>query len=254
LIDIGVEAQKFILVYFRVLSVLWLLPIFQSRSISMGYKAGLSLLVAFLLYGTVPAPQVGSDPYLLLLAVLREVLIGVSIGFMVRTIFAMVTASGEVIAMQSGLSFSRAVDPAMASQVTIVEQFLNIFTILIFFCIDGHHTVLRSISVTLREIPPGTAAAKAALFPYMIGMTGKLFSAALKICAPVIVTLFLVELALGLLCRMIPQVNVFVEGASMKILITMGMLAFSLNIIAPVISGLFKDMDGEIMHIIRCLG
>jgi flagellar biosynthesis protein FliR len=253
LFDVGLEGEKFILVFFRVLSVLWLLPLFQSRTISAGYKAGLSLLITFLIYGGVTAPQLQGDTYLLLLAVAREILIGLTIGFMVRIMFSMINASGEVIAMQAGLSFSRTVDPIQSVQVTVIEQFTNLLGIMIFLGIDGHHTVIRSLSVTLREIPPGAAVARMALFQYLIQFSGKLFAAALKICAPVIVTLFLVEIALGLLSRLIPQVNVFVEGASLKILLSLIMLAFSLNLIVPIIGGLFKGMDGEILKIIRCL-
>jgi flagellar biosynthetic protein FliR len=88
----------------------------------------------------------------------------------------------------------------------------------------------------------------------MVSCTAKVFAASLKICAPVVVTLFLVDVALGMLARMIPQVNVFIEGASMKILIAVGLLAVSLNLIVPVIVGLFKGMDTEILTILRCLG
>ena len=84
-------------------------------------------------------------------------------------------------------------------------------------------------------------------------MTGRVFSLGLQIGAPIIITLFLVELSLGILSRMVPQINVFVEGMPLKIMITIGMLSFSLSLLVPLIGGLFKSMDGEIPKIIRLM-
>ncbi len=253
MIAIGFEAEKFILVFFRVLSMLWLLPLFQSRSISVGYKAGLSLIIAFLLYAPVSPPDTQGDPYLLLLAIGKEVLVGASIGFFVRLLFAMVSAAGEVVSMQSGLSFARSMDPALATASTVVEQFQSLLATMIFLGIDGHHAVLKGLAVSLKEVPPGSVVVRPALFQYMVNSTGGLFAASLKICAPVIVTLFLVDVAMGILARLIPQVNVFIEGASIKILLALVVFALSLNLIVPVIGGLFRGMDAEILKILRCV-
>ncbi len=253
MLDIGLETEKFVLVFVRVLAMIWLLPLFDSRTVAAGYKMALSLIIAFLLFQNVADPAVAGDSYLLLLGVAKEVLIGISIGFFVRVLFAMVTAAGELMSMQSGLSFARAMDPTMLANVTVLEQFQSLLAIMIFLGIDGHHVLLRGISVSLKEIPLGAVVVRPALFQYMVSATAKLFAASLKICAPVVVTLFLVDLALGMLARMIPQVNVFIEGASMKILITVGLLAVSLNLIVPVIAGLFRGMDTEILKILRCL-
>jgi len=80
-----------------------------------------------------------------------------------------------------------------------------------------------------------------------------LFGASLRVCAPVIATLFLMEVALGILARLIPQVNVFIEGASMKILVTFAMLACALNLIVPVIAGLFRGLDGQMLSVVRAV-
>lgn len=240
------------LVFVRVLSAFWLLPLFESRSISAGYKGLVSLFIAFLLFQTVPFPD-SATGVVMPVAIAKEILIGLAFGFFVRVIFAMVSAAGELMAMQSALSFARALDPTTMSSVTVLEQFKSLLTIMIFLGIDGHHVLLRALAVSFREIPLASVSVRPELFQYAISATGKLFGASLKICAPIVVTLFLVDLALGMLARMIPQVNVFVEGASIKILIVIGMLAVSLNLIVPVIASLFKGMDAEFLKIIRWL-
>ncbi len=251
MVELGFEAQKFILVFIRVVSMIWLLPLFQSRAVSIGYKAGLGLIVAFLLFQPVSVPDLHGDAYLMLLAIGQEMLIGLSVSFFVRILFAMVSAASELISMQSGLSFARSMDPTLSASVTVFDQFQSLLAMMIFLGIDGHHTVLKAISVSFREIPPGSVSIKPALFQHLVASVGGLFSASLKICAPIVVTLILLDVAYGILARLIPQVNVFIEGASIKILITIGLLALSLNLLAPVIAGLFRGMDSDILRIFR---
>ena len=136
---------------------------------------------------------------------------------------------------------------------SVLEQFGNILAIMIFFALDAHHILLSALAASFTQVPVGAVALKGGLFHYLIDMTGKLFSLGLKIGAPVIVTLFLVELALGLLSRMIPQINVFVEGIPLKIIITLLMLSLSLNFMVPVIAGIFKGMDVHILRIFRMM-
>jgi flagellar biosynthesis protein FliR len=251
LLDIGFEAQKFILVFTRALSVIWLLPLFQSRSVSTAFKAVLSLSVAFLLYPLVETPHFQGDGYLILIAVGKEVFIGLAIGFFVRVLFAMVSAAAELMSMQSGLSFARSMDPTLMTSVTVLEQFHSLLAMMIFLSMDGHHTVLRGLAASFRYIPAGAVAAKPALLQYLIHSAGGVFAASLKICAPVVVTLFLVDLGLGILSRLIPQINILIEGAPIKMLLTLSMLALALNFIVPVINSLFNGMESGIFRILK---
>jgi flagellar biosynthetic protein FliR len=250
MIDLTLDGQKFILVFFRVVSALWLLPLFDSRAVSTAFKAVLSLSIAYLLYENVQIPG-WADPVALMLCVLKEMLIGITMGFFVRTMFAAVSSAGELIAMQAGLTFARSLDPTMMTETTIVERLQSTLAILVFLTIDGHHILLATVARTLKYVPCGPVEARQPMFQYMIETTGRLFGASLKVCAPVIATLFITELALGILARLIPQVNVLVEGASVKILMTLAVFTISLNLLVPVIAGLFRGMDGELLKVIR---
>ncbi len=250
--EIGIGGQKFILVFFRTAAVLWLLPVFSSRAVSVPFKAGLSLLIAFLLFETIEmAPA--ADPYAMFLLIMKETLVGIAMGFFVRLLFTMAYAAGEVMSMQSGFGFARFMDPSSMSYMSVLEQFQNLFAIMIFFAIDAHHMVLSGLAQSFRLVPLGTASLQPALLYGVTKTTGHIFSVALKIGAPVIVTLFLVELALGLLSRMIPQINVFVEGLPLKIILALFMLSVSLNLIAPIVAGLFKGMDVQIIRLFRAM-
>jgi flagellar biosynthetic protein FliR len=251
---ISPDIQKLMLIFVRTLSMMWLIPLFSSRMVSGIFKAGLSVLIAFLLFDSVKTGSLsGNDPVSSLLLVMKEVFTGVTIGFFVRILFLAVNVAGEIISLQSGFSFARFMDPFSMVQMSIMEQVTNLMAMMIFFAVDAHHMLIKGLAVSLKELPIGAAALDPPLLQYLINTTGKIFATGLRIGAPVIIALFLVDLSLGILSRMIPQVNVFVEGVSMKILITVIIFSFSLAVIVPGIVSLFKGLDTEFLKIIRIM-
>jgi flagellar biosynthesis protein FliR len=256
MMDIGIEAQKFILVFFRIISVLWFIPLLSSRFVSAIFKAGLSLLIAFLLYKSVAIAvsiDVLNNPYSFLLLTLREVFIGITISFVARIIFSSINVAGDIMSLQTGFAFARFMDPFTMNQVSVLEQVKNLLAIMVFFAIDAHYIVFQAMSASFKELPIGTAALREPLLHYIINASARVFSLGFKIGAPVIVTLFLVDLAFGMLARMVPQVNIFIEGVPIKILIATIMLTLSLGVTVPAIASLFKGMDNDFLRVFRLM-
>lgn len=252
--DIGVDGQRFVLIFSRVAAILWFLPLFSSKTVSVPFKAGLSLLISFLFFDSIGGNLVfGNDPYQLFLLIIKEVFIGLVISFFVRLLFVSVDAAGKIISLQSSFSFAQFMDPMTMTQVSVIEQFKNLMAMMFFLAIDAHHVIIRAMYASFRDVPIGTVVVQPSLLQYLISATGKIFGAGLRIGAPVIVTLLLVELALGMLSRMIPQVNIFVEGVPVKILLTMIMFSLSLGVVVPSIVGIFRGLDGEILRIFRLM-
>ncbi len=248
------DLQTFLLIFSRVVSVLWLLPVFSSRAISVPFKAGVSLLIAYLLFDSIGVDRsFSNDPYLLFLFVMKEVLIGLAIGFSVKMLFMAVNVAGEIIAIQSGFSFARFMDPLSMTQTTVIEQLKNLLAMMLFLAMDAHHILVRAIVASFRGVPIGSVTIQESFFQFLITISGRVFVTGFKIGAPIIVTLMFVEIALGMLSRMIPQINIFIEGVPLKILVTVIMFSFSLGVIAPVIVNMFKGMDGEILRIFRLM-
>jgi len=249
-----IDVPKYILIFFRVLAILWLLPIFSMRSISVTFKVGLALLISFLITEFVSYPGgLAADPYALVLAIFKEVLIGLSIGFAVRLLFAVIQAAGEIISFQTGFAFARVIDPVSSGQSSVLEQFLYMFGLMIFFCVDAHHIVVRGIFASFKELPLGTATFANGLSNYFITATGRIFSLGLKFGAPLVVALFLIELSLGLLSRMIPTMNIFVEGLPVKVFVSLSLLSLALGFMAPALGSLFRGIDLEYLRVLRLL-
>ena len=249
-----IDVPKYILIFFRVAAILWLLPIFSMRSISVIFKIGLALLISFLITDFVSYPGgAAADPYALLLAIFREVSIGLSIGFVVRLLFMIVQAAGEIISYQTGFVFARVMDPFTSAQSSVLEQFLYMFGIMIFFSVDAHLIVMRGLYVSFKELPLGAATFASGLFSYFIAATGRIFSLGLKFGAPLVVALLLIELSLGLLSRMIPTMNIFVEGLPVKVFVSLTILSLALGFMAPAMGSMFRGIDSEYLQVLRLL-
>ena len=247
-----IDVPKYLLIFFRVLSILWLLPIFSMRSVSVLFKVAFAIVTSLLITEVVPyAETLANDPYGMLLAVLREVLIGLSIGFAIRLLFMCVQAAGEIVSFQTGFAFARVVDPFSSGQASVLEQFLYMLGIMIFFSVDAHHIVVRGIYASFKELPLGAATFSGGLFNYFITATGRIFSLGLKFGAPLVVALFLIELALGLLSRMIPTMNIFVEGLPVKVFVSLSVLSLALGFMAPALTSLFRGIDTEFVRVLR---
>jgi flagellar biosynthesis protein FliR len=252
--EINPVNQKFILIFFRTAAILWLVPVFSSHAVASYFKAAVSLAVAFLLFDMVQVTRpLASDSYGLMLLILREIFIGLVVSFFVRILFMVVTVAGEIIAFQAGFSFAQFMDPFTNTQVSSLVQAKNLLAMLLFFAMDAHHFIIKGLAVSFTELPLGSASMGSPLVQYFLQMTSKIFALGLRLGAPVIAILFLIELAMGLLSRLIPQINIFMEGIPLKILVSITVLSLSLGILAPAIESLFRNIETDMMRIFRLM-
>lgn len=248
------KVPGYFLIFVRVASVFWLIPFFAVKYVSVYFKVAFSLVITFVLVEVVPSPTVPlDDPYMLLLAMGKEALLGATIGFAVRILFTAVQAAGEIVSLQMGLSFARTVDPFSQAQTGVLDQFQYLLALMIFFAIDGHHLIIKGLCDSYKQLPLGSPSISKGLMDYVIASTGSIFSLGLRIGAPVIVALFLVELSLGLLSRMMPQMNVFVESLPVKIFVGFSILSFSLSFIVPVLIDVFSGIQTEFARVLRLM-
>lgn len=250
------EVQRFLLILLRVSVMTLLTPIFDSRNIPAAVKAGFCLSFGIFCYRMLqpaPLPPI-SDPVTLASGVAQEVMIGAMMGLVVRLMFAAVQLAGELVGFQMGLTIANVVDPVSSNQVSIISQMLYFFAILIFFVINGHHAVLHAAMESFSLIPPFGMRLSEALGLFTMGRITAMFRISLVFGAPMIVSLVLATIVIGLIARTVPQMNVFMVALPAKIWIGLFFLGISLPLMAHVMQRFSVELRGQMTTILHLLG
>lgn len=215
--------------FLRTLAVFTSAPIFSSRAFPLRAKIALAFLVALSVQATLPvAPVIGfNDPGALGVA-LQQVVVGLSIGFAIRVVFAAAELAGEVVGFQMGLNFAAFFDPAMNGQSSAVARFFTYVTYLLFVVLNGHLMVLMAVNKSFRNFPveQGFLESMAKLRLYELGSA--LFASALWMALPMVGMLMFVNVALGIISRVAPQMNIFAVGFPITLVVGMVGIAFTL--------------------------
>ena len=215
--------------FLRTLALIGSLPVFGQRAVPMRVKVGLSFFIAIAAQPSLPAfAVVPLDSPAALMLVAQQVLVGVSLGFAVRVVFAAVELGGELIGLQMGLNFAGFFDPATASQGTASGRFFSTMVAFIFVIVNGHLAVIAAIVRSFEVFAVGAEpfAFLRALQPQVWG--SEIFALGLWIALPLVGMLLFVNLVLGLISRVAPQINIFAVG--FPITLTLGLVGMLLTL------------------------
>jgi flagellar biosynthetic protein FliR len=199
--------------FLRALALMTSLPVFSQRSVPMRVKVGLAFFIALASQASLPPmPVIALDSPLAWIVVLQQVLIGVSLGFAVRVVFAAVEFAGEVIGLQMGLNFAGFFDPVTASQGTASGRFFGTMVAFLFIIINGHLAIIVALIKSFSAFPVGHEpfAFLRAVQPQVWG--AEVFAIGLWIALPLVGMLLFVNLVLGVISRVAPQINIFAIG------------------------------------------
>jgi len=199
--------------FLRALALFTALPVLGTRNVPMRVRIGLAALVAFAAQPSLPEIQtVALDSALAFVLVLQQVLIGVSLGFAVRVVFAAIEFAGELIGLQMGLNFAGFFDPISAATGTASSRFFGTTIAWLFIVINGHLLVIAALvqSFTAFPVGPEPFAFLKATQPHLWG--AEIFRTGLWIALPLVAMLLFVNLVLGAISRVAAQINIFAIG------------------------------------------
>lgn len=227
----------------RVLALFSVAPLLSHRAIPARIKVALAFGVALVLMPNVSAPPlVDALSAAGLALLLQNVVIGVLIGFTVRIVFAALELAGEVIGLQTGLSFAGFFNPAMGVAQTAVSSFMSLLALLMFVAIDGHLMLIHALAESFRLFPL-TGAEFPLSFDRVARMGADVFALGLTIALPFIAVMMVVNIVLGVLARVAPQLNIFAVGFPLTILVGLGTLFLFLPYIeAPLRAALERGL------------
>jgi flagellar biosynthetic protein FliR len=247
--------ELFLLCLFRITGLVMLAPLFGDNSVPVMIRVGFSILLSMIAVLVLPpdaAPITGSDAELLLL-VARELFIGLIIGFGFRILVYGIQSAGWLIGYQIGFSIANIIDPTTGSEQSIVAQFWFMIGALIFLCLNGHHLIIQAIIQSYELLPLGRQIALDS-WHQITQLSATVFVLALKLSAPIVVSLFLIDVALATISRLIPTMNVFVIGFVVKAGAGMIVMAISLPIFAYVLEKTTMYLDREVLTLIAGMG
>ena len=199
--------------FLRVLAMFSSAPIFSARSVPVRTRVAMAFLIAFCAQAGLPEQEViGLTDGRAFSAVLQQVVVGVAIGLAVRIVFAAVELAGEVIGLQMGLNFAGFFDPTTNQQTSAVGRFFGNTTMLLFVIINGHLMVLQAVIASFNTFPVGAGAFDAIAQMRIHELGAVVFRYGLWIALPLIGMLLFINIVLGFISRVAPQMNAFAIG------------------------------------------
>lgn len=184
-----------------------------------------TVLVPGLPQGSAVSEALMRQPSALLAASMAEVALGATLALGIFVAFGAISMAGRILDVQVGFGMAQIIDPATQQQIPALNSAFNQLGVVVFFLVNGHHALLRGIAYSLERFPLGRGWSVEAAAPIVLKHAAGLFSLAFALAAPVIVCILLVDLALGVVARNLPQMNMFVVGLPVKIVVGLAALS-----------------------------
>ncbi|AVR04803.1 flagellar type III secretion system protein FliR [Pluralibacter gergoviae] len=234
----------------RILALIATAPILSEKSVPKRVKLGLGVLIAVIVAPSLPATDVTIFSGNALWLALQQILIGTLIGFTMQLAFAAVRTAGELIGLQMGLSFATFVDPGSHLSMPVLARIMDLLALLLFLTFNGHLWLISALVDTFHTLPVGGNPLNANAFMALTRTGGLIFLNGLMLALPVITLLLTLNLALGMLNRMAPQLSVFVIGFPITLTVGIILMAALMPLIAPFCEHLFSELFNLLADII----
>ncbi|KAF0188216.1 MAG: flagellar biosynthetic protein [Desulfobulbaceae bacterium] len=249
------QFQIFLICTARVAGFIGAIPVYLGSQTPARIKVGLVFAISLVLFPVLsPAlPEISFNPISFLLFTINETLLGLMLGLISRLIFTTVEFGGTIIGYQMGFAAANVFDPQNENQVPLISQFQNVFAILIFLALDGHHIFIKTAAKSYQLLPPGNLNLSGEAIPYLMELTSRMFSLGVQFSAPVLAVLLLSGLILGVLARVFPQLNVFLLSFPLNIGISFVVIALTLDMVTSLLRREFDAMGERIITILQYL-
>ena len=240
----------------RTSGIFFISPFFGSMNVSNRLRAGAAIAVAVLLFPVVASQAVIEAPastVMFALTVAKEIFVGWLIGLVGYITLAAVNTAGKIMDMQVGFAVVNMMDPTTMQQAGLLGTFLYNLTIIYFLITNGHHVILSALAESFQIIPLSSMVWNDSLPMLINDLTAGIFLNGMKIAMPVTFAILLTNVGLGILARTMPQMNIFVVGIPMQLMIGMSMVSMVLPFYILFLDVIFNEMYANISIAIKAL-
>ncbi len=247
----------FLLMFVRMTSFFLVAPLFSMKGVPNQFKIGLAFFITLLAFsGSVSEESIAVDSGYLFL-IIKEVFIGVTLGFTAALLLYTVQVAGAFIDFQMGFALANVMDPQTGAQVPIIGHYKYMLALLFLLVTDGHHLMLDGVMKSFQLVPVETitfSIESEAIARFLTALFVQMFMIALQMALPVVGALFLVDIALGILAKTVPQLNIFAVGFPLKIIAGFIMLILVMPVFFYVLQILFGKIVVSMSDLIKLLG
>jgi flagellar biosynthetic protein FliR len=243
----------FFLIFARISGVLVAAPLFASRNIPNLAKVGLSVMLSYIIAPVVIAnggAVIPNDiiPYVLI--IISEFFIGVILGYVTYIVFYGIQMAGAILDVKIGFGMVHIIDPQMGQKIPLIGNFKYILAMIVYLATNCHHLFLSAVYSSFTIAPVAQAASFTGLGLVLAGIVGNIYIIAFKIAFPIVLSLFLTEVALGILSRTMPQLNIFVVGLPARLIVGFFMLIFGIPFYVALLEVLFTGMVSNLYEVL----
>ncbi|HEX5166706.1 MAG TPA: flagellar biosynthetic protein FliR [Thermomicrobiales bacterium] len=229
---------RFALLLVRPGVVVMLAPGLGGRQIPAMAKIALTVMAAVALMPTVQLPEtVGSN---LVLIILREAAVGLSLAFVLQVLIAGAEFAGHLSSYQIGFSYGATIDPISGVRSTMLVSLYGMLATLVFLGVNGHHALLRALAASYDGVPIGVVQVNGSLVSAVRDMLAMVFTVGLRLAAPVLIVLLIVEMAVGLISRAAPSLSFMVIGYPIRIVVGLFLVAALIATVPGVIESMIE--------------
>lgn len=248
----------FLLIFCRISAFFVVAPIFSSRGVPNTFKIGFSAMIAILILLIQGTGQVIPNDLSYVLIVIREVLIGLLLGFTATLIFYVIQIAGSFIDIQIGFGIANVVDPLTGASAPILGNFKYLIAMLLFLTVNGHHYLIDGVVRSYNWIPLSNDLFQKIyngnVSEFLVTTFIQSFALAFQMAAPLVVALFVTDVALGFLARTAPQFNVFVIGIPLKIIVGLVVMLLLISSFVYAFQHLFEYMFKSLQNLLGVIG
>jgi flagellar biosynthetic protein FliR len=252
-----IQLVAFGLILLRMSGFVFTAAILSTPSVSIPLKVLLSLVLTMTVFNTVANNTIlvqlnGMEDSLLTLAA-KEVFIGISLGFATRIFFFAIGMAGELISVSMGLGQAQMFNPMMGTMGNVMEQFFVALATLMYMGLNGHHYMIEGLSNSFEVIQLSTTTIKSIGYLEVAKYAQEFFIFGIKIAAPVMISMLVVQVGVGILSRAVPQINVLMTAAPVTIMLGFAILFISLPLMLLQLSGLLEVSTAELFSFIKMI-
>lgn len=245
----------FFLIFVRIGAIITTAPVLGSPSVPIRIKLTLAIFLSFIFL-----PMSGDHREMatwgyfdLSLAVLKEMALGITAGFVATLSFTAINLSGQLMGFHMGFAIVNIMDPLNQTQVSIISQFLGFLALVLFITVNGHYWFIEAISQSFKMISPGDVNISSMVVGDVMKVAADLFVIALKIGAPLFAIMIAIYVGLGIVARTVPQMNVFIIGFPLTIGVGLIGIGLTLPLFFEVLKDVFNTIGRDLSDLMRIM-